>query len=236
MAKKKSPIAIIQVVSLLDQMQKRITKVSDRVENIEFRIPDLNSGDHITTTAETKELRAKIDTVTTNAARGFVEQNKALKDNATGTTYALESLKTSTQRALDGVSSDIKAASDCAQRHNARISKLEGNAEKAALDFVAERCQQIAFNTRLAKLEAKATPLTETSSLETELRALLQRYGYSVNAVTVAKTTYAPIAAHSIISGYPGLGMQNSGTSQAGSILRGSSEGIEIKVNGTKAL
>lgn len=221
MAKKKSPIVTTQVVSLLDQMQKRISAVATR------------GGENSNTIAV---LEAKIDNVTRNSAAGFVEQKKAIADNATGTTYALESLKTSTQRALDGVASDIKAASDCAQRHNARISKLEGNADKTAIDVVGVRVQQMAFDDRLARLEAKATSSTETSSLETELRALLKRYGYSINGVTVAKTTYASSIVNGWSGGLSGLsGMQNTGNFQLGSILRGS-EGIEIKLNGTKAL
>lgn len=205
---------------LLDQMQNRISDVANR---------GANNSDQISA------LGIKVDAITTNAAAGFVEQKKAIADNATGTTYALESLKTSTQRALDGVASDIKSASDCAQRHNARISKLEGNADKTASGFLGVCCQQVAFDDRLAKLEAKATSSTETSSLETELRALLKRYGYSINGVTVAKTTYAPIPTNGWISGSISSQSQNSGGLQAGISLRGS-EGIEIKLNGTKAL
>lgn len=215
---KKAPVATTQVVSLLDQMQKRISAVATR------------GGENSNTIAV---LEAKIDNVTRNSAAGFVEQKQAIADNATGTTYALESLRESLQLSFDNIKSDVKSASDCAQRHNARISKLEGNADKTAIDVVGVRVQQMAFDDRLAKLEAKATSSTETSSLETELRALLQRYGYSVNAVTVAKTTYAPIATWT--SGSINSQSQNSGGLQMGISLR-ESEGIEIKLNGTKAL
>lgn len=177
MATKKKAGFGAALATLLDSIQ---TRVSDAVKR------GAENSDQIAA------LDTKIDAVTTNSARSFVEQNKALVDNASGTTYALNALKASTQRAFDGVSNDIKSASDCAQRHNARISKLEGSANQTALDFVGIRVQQMAFGDRLTRLEAKAAPVAAptTSALETDLKNLLKSYGYDVSIVSVSKQEY----------------------------------------------
>lgn len=213
---KKALVATTQVVSLLDQMQKRISAVATR------------GGENSNTIAV---LDTKIDNVTRNSAAGFVEQKKAIADNATGTTYVLNSLRSDTQQAFEAVEKDVKSAADCAQRHNARISKLEGDKDHTAIELVGVRCQQIAFDDRLAKLEAKTVPVvsTTTSSLETALKNLLKSYGYDVTSVGVSKSDYAGTVNN---SGF--INSTFNGSLQA--ISNRGSQHIEIKLNGYKSL
>lgn len=201
---KKAPVAAT-LTGLLDSMQTRISDGAAR---------GAANADEII------GLDTKIDNVTRNSAAGFVEQNKAIADNATGTTYALESLKTSTQRALDGVSSDIKAAHDCAQRHNARISLVEG-ANKNMDERLASLYR------RVSTLEIPTTSTSTTSQLEVELKALLKRFGFDVYQVGVKKTIHTPPL-------YMASGLNS--LHNAGSLQSRGSESISIEIVGTKAL
>jgi len=69
-------------------------------------------------------------TVRVEAAEGVLSQRIA--DNATGTAKALVAVKDATQAGFDAVQEDINAASQCAQKHNARISALEGAKDQIA--------------------------------------------------------------------------------------------------------
>jgi hypothetical protein len=208
---------------LLEKLQNRITSTFKRVTDVEDRLDLVEAvlpygpgdGTRLASQDSVYELDKKVDAITTNAAKGFVEQKQAIADNATGTSYALDALKDSSQRALDNVAKDIKAASDCAQRHNARISKLEGDKDQTALQLVGVRLQQVAFDDRLARLESKNQP-APTASLTRELKELLKRFGYEISAITVSKNEYDVIP--SLIS--PAYKIQN----------------IEIKASGSKKL
>lgn len=175
MSKKKS--SVIQMLSsLLDQMQNRISDVANR---------GAANSDQIA------ELDTKINNVTKNSPHGFVEQKQAIADNAAGTTNALHSLKASTQRAIDDIATDIKAAHKGAQRHNARISSLEGDKGQTAIEVGCLRIGQASLEARISKLE-KATEAAAptTSALEIDLKVLLKSYGYDVNFVSISKQEY----------------------------------------------
>lgn len=178
MSKKKSSVTQM-LSSLLDQMQNRISDVANR---------GAANSDQIA------ELDTKINNVTKDSAHGFVEQKQAIADNAAGTTNALHSLKASTQRAIDDIATDIKSAHLCAQRHNARISSLEGDKGQTAIEVGCLRIGQASLEARISKLEkateAAAPTAPTTSALEIDLKVLLKSYGYDVNFVSISKQEY----------------------------------------------
>jgi hypothetical protein len=182
------------------------------------------SGEHAATSSELYELGMKVAAITTNAAKGFVEQKQAIADNATGTTKALNALKDSTQVAFDAVRGDMMSADKAIQRINARVSALEGGDGVRVDNVVQVRAALASALARISKLEATGQPTNSTSSLEVELRALLTRYGYRADSVGVKKTTYLPI--HSIVN-HGGLGALP---------ISGGSEVIEIVIGGSKPL
>lgn len=201
-------------VQILSSLQNRVSCVSKRLTLVEDKIETINSLFEIT--------ENKVDAITTNAAKGFVEQKQAIADNAAGTTYALNALKSSTQTGFDGVRDDIATVQTALTKFNARISGLEGQ-DKSDAEAV------YGIRERLSKLEASASyedGSRSTPTLEIELKALLTRYGYQVTGVTVAKNTYAGI-----------VGISNSSLAslQAAANTRGT-ENIEVKIGGLKAL
>lgn len=191
----------------LISLQNRLTKVSKRLEAVENR-PDAD------TTAVT-DLATDTNLKLTLAHAAIATQDKNLRSNSTSTTSALNALRDSTTRAFEGVTKDVKSAYDCATRHNARISALEGADGVRTTTLSGVRNQLITVLDRIAKLEEKPVD-TSALSLEAELKALLTRFGYKVIGVGVTKSTYDGVASLA----FPAR----------------QTEGVEIKLSGTKAL
>lgn len=170
-----APIAPLSttLAVLLDSMQTRISDAAARGAANSDEISKVEHG------------------LGNELAAAASKAHQELADHATGTTNALVALKVSTQRAVDGITTDITSITNALQREQARTSALQG---------------------RIASLEIKENAnRSTTSTLENELKFVLQRYGYKVTDVAVKKTTYPN-----------------------GSDAVGSSEAIQIEINGHK--
>jgi chromosome segregation ATPase len=206
MSKPKTNAATIKI---LTSLQDRISDVADRERATREELA------HVETTLGQKVEKA--------------DQN--LRDNATGTTNALHSLKGSTQIAFDQVRNDMQTVQTALTKFNSRISGLEGQNKQDVANLVQLRSSLVRLLERVTTLESKATNVdTTTSTLETELKALLTRFGYKVSGVIIGKTTYAPIT--SALTGSLGTLSGSLGSQQ----LTGGTEAIEIKLSGSKAL
>lgn len=174
--------------------------------------------------AHDRETREELTQVETTLSQLVEKANQNLRDNATGTTKALNALKDSTQVAFDAVREDMSKVQTALTKFNSRISALEGQSRTDVENIYNVRSSLSGVLARLSKLEATGQPTNSTSSLEVELRALLTRYGYRADSVGVKKTTYLPI--HSIVK-HGGLGALP---------ISGGSEAIEIMISGSKPL
>ena len=160
-------------------MSKYLTQVSDLIKKIQSRV-ELVSNRVTQAVSALGVVSAKVDGLLDRERLFTAKVQDAFRES----TAALHNLRDSTQEAFDGVKQDMAAALRGLQVQNERLGKAESQ-----ISFVkSAEAEFTQLKNRVAAIE-DITKSIDEAHVESELRALLSKYGYDVSEVAISRAT-----------------------------------------------